>query len=75
MTKITINLDGDVETHIAATGGGPDYATVCGQALDGDEFSGVEVPTSRGAKINCARCRAAWLSCRGVSAADFAVPA
>lgn len=71
MEKITIDFEGDVETHIANTGGGPDYATACGQALDGDEFSGTELPTPRGAKITCFRCHAAWLSCRGARATDF----
>jgi len=72
--KITIDLDGDVHTHIANTGGGPDYATVCGLALDGDAYSGAEVRTPRGAKITCSACHRAWLCCLGLLAKHFDVP-
>ena len=74
-SKITIDQDGEVKTHIANTASGNDYATACGQALDGDEFCGREVPTPRGAKITCSACHQAWLCCKGVRESDFDVPA
>ena len=37
MATITIEIDGESQVHIAAQDGN-DYATVCGQALDGDQF-------------------------------------
>lgn len=70
MSTITIDIDGEAQVHIAAQSGS-DYATVCGQALDGDEFSGVEVPTLRGAKISCAACHNIWVACRGVQLRQF----
>jgi hypothetical protein len=70
MATITIEVDGDSKVHIAGDAGN-DYATVCGQALDGDQFSGVELPTPRGAKITCVACRNIWNACRGVQLRQF----
>jgi hypothetical protein len=56
--------------HIAAVGGN-DYATVCGQALDGDQWSGVEVPTQPKSKITCITCRNIWNACRDVQLRHF----
>lgn len=70
MATITIEIDGESQVHIAAQDGN-DYATVCGQALDGDQFSGVELPNLRGAKISCGACRNIWNACRGVQLRQF----
>ena len=67
---IAIEIEGQVDVHIV--GGASDYATVCGLALDGDQNSGVEVPTTRGTKITCSNCRNIWTACRGVQLRQFA---
>lgn len=72
MAKITITLDGETTTHIA--GGNPEYATVCGQALDGDEYSGTKQPTPRGTRIDCGVCRLIWIACRDELRSGFADP-
>lgn len=70
MSTITIEIDGEEQVHIAAQDGN-DYATVCGLALDGDRFSGVEVQTLSGAKITCVSCRNIWIACRGFQPRHF----
>lgn len=72
MTMITIEIDNSVAVHIKAQDGN-DYATVCGQAIDGDEHSGVELSTPRGAKITCGACRNVWNACRGLQLRNFSL--
>ena len=70
-TKVSVDVDGELSTHISNSASGQDYATVCGLAAEGDYWGGVVVPTPRGEKITCDACRAAWESCRGLRATDF----
>lgn len=72
MSMITIKTEDGVAVHIASADGN-DYATVCGQALDGDQYCGEEIPTLRGAKITCGACRNAWNACRGLTLRNFSL--
>lgn len=70
-TKITVDADGVIETHIA--GGVAGYATLCG--LDGDD-DGKDVmqktiSTPIGAKVTCAHCIGLWLECKRWRVSDF----
>ena len=56
---------GDVRVHIAGSGAS-DYATVCGEALDGDYVCGTRVPTPPRARVTCGACTNIWRLCRGV---------
>ena len=69
---IAIDLDGEVETHIR--GGLSDYATACGQALDGDDCSGIEVDLPSKAKITCDGCRQLFELCKPLRVTDFSEP-
>ncbi len=68
--KITIDIAGQSQTHIAFTDHG--YATLCG--LDGDD-SGISmqtVDTPKGAKVGCAQCKSIWEEARNWRDSDFA---
>lgn len=55
-------------THIA--GGMNDYATLCGLAQDGDQFSAQEVKPT-GKKVTCPLCHQLWKTASNIRASDF----
>lgn len=68
---ITI-IDPDTKAPIThMVGGCNDYATPCGLALDGDEFSGRRVPTPKGAKIDCVNCKGLFKIIKCYERRDF----
>ncbi len=72
MSTVTlVHPEGVALTHIA--GGGSDYATVCGIAVDGDEFSARVAPAClQRKKVDCPECITLWHACHTVSASKLA---
>lgn len=58
-------------THLPSVATQGDYATLCGLAADGDQYSVTVIPTPRSATVTCFACYSMWLSCKGVRASSF----
>lgn len=61
----------DGATLVHAAGGLTDYVTPCGQALDGDQDSGREVPLPPDARITCDGCKQLFETLRQFRPGDF----
>lgn len=73
MTKLIALHDPSSETdnvHIAGAAG-TDYATICGCAVDGDEYSCIQIPLQKGAQIDCVACCNIYLACRSIRLKDI----
>lgn len=50
---------------------GPGYSTLCGRAVDGDEFSAEPAKARPGARISCLACWRVWGLARKFRSSDF----
>ena len=66
---VAFQHDGEILVH--AAGGINDYATLCGLANDGDQYSGVEVDLPMSSKINCKSCKSLFETANALRLSDF----